>query len=383
MVKGFTLCLSLLLLVFAACNSDPDTHDSEQPPSDTAAQDSILLDESPQPYFIKKYQGTLDGIIPVEMVLVNWGDGYLSGRYWYVGKGKPIELNGELLDGSDFQIVEYVNDKETGVFDGSLNDPSLLVGTWSNPSKTRHLAFELREVPTPDSLSAWAGNWHLNEVWDKGTLLIGNVRPDSFDFALTIVRTSHTGAIDGQAAIRGNKAFFSQKEFDEKPCVLRFERMDGFIQLEQPSSNFACGFGARAYAGGIYERRNLIKKATLSAGMAEQDVFPNEALHDAFKSLVGDEMYELFAFNMQVVEKERIAGGLTVVTGAVPGLFRTNEAVIVYNAGGGIWAATLDTDATTNEMLVRYFTNDPAWAKKMPPSVQNWQEGFKDYRIVF
>ncbi len=374
---------SILFLGLVSCNSDPPSNIPEEIAPPAVLPDSVELEEAPQTYFIKKYEGTLNNSIPVEMVLINWGDGFLSGRYWYKDKGKPIELSGELIDDASFQIVEFSNNRETGVFAGSLANPSQLNGVWSNPAKSKNFNFELHEVPPPAEAAAWAGNWHLNEVWDNGTLMIGNVSKDSFDFALTIVRSSHTGTIEGRAAITGEKARFSRKEYEEKPCVLLFQLKEDLIELEQPSSNFACGFGARAYAGGKYERLNLIKKARLQVGTGEDDVFPSQILHDTFKALVGEEKYELFAFNMQVKEVEKQSQGLTIVTGAIPGLFRTNEAVIVFNKTGTIWAATLDMDQTTNELLVRYFTNDPASKQKLPPAIQSWQEGFKDYRVIY
>jgi hypothetical protein len=373
----------ILILGLASCNSDPAPSNSEVPPPVTARPDSLELEEAPQPYFLKKYEGTINGNLPVEMVLVNWGDGFLSGRYWYKDKGQPIELSGELAEDMNFQITEFSNNKETGTFAGALADPSYLSGAWTSASKSKNFTFELHEIPPPADVAAWADNWHLNEVWDNGTLMIGNVSQDSFDFALTIVRGSHTGAIEGRAVISGNKARFSRKEFEEKPCVLLFERIDDRIELKQPSSNFECGFGARAYAGGTYERRNLIKKASLAVGTGEGSVFPTQELHDAFKSLVGEKMYDLFAFNMQQTETEKKQNGRTSVTGAIPGLFRTNEAVIVFDKTGLIWAATLDVDETTNESLVRYFTNDPASKRQLPPEIQSWREGFKDYRLIY
>ena len=372
-----------LLLGLASCNSDPAPAITVTPPPPSELPDSIELEEAPQAYFLKKYEGTLNGAIRIEMVLVNWGDGFLSGRYWYKDKGKPIELTGELTDDTNFQIVEFSKNKETGAFAGTLADPSWLTGVWTNPSKTKNFTFDLSETPPPANVAAWAGNWHLNEIWDNGTLMIGNLSQDSFDFALTIVRSSHTGSIEGRAAISGNKARFNRKEFEDQPCVLVFELKDDLIEIEQPSTNFDCGFGARAYASGNYDRKNLIKKATLGVGTGEDAVFPSQVLHDTFKSLAGDEMYELFAFNMQEKEIEKKANGLTVVTGAIPGLFRTNDAVIVFDKKGVIWAATLDVDETTNESLVRYFTNDAASKRKLPPEIQSWREGFKDYRLIY
>lgn len=378
----WSILLCLLLLALAGCRNEPSSENAEPEPPAVTFPDSVELEEAPQPYFLKKYEGTINNKLPIEMVLINWGDGFISGRYWYKDKLKPIELSGELMDESGFQIVEYNGNKETGSFAGTLSDPAHLSGVWTNPARTKSMPFELHETTPPAEVAAWNGNWHLNEVWDNGTLMIGNVSQDTFDFALTVVRSSHTGSIEGRAAIQGNRANFTRKEFEEQPCILSFELNNGYIEVKQSSSNIACGFGARAYAGGKYEDLNLIKKARLAVGSGEGSVFPTQVLHDTFRILVGEDMYEQFAFNMQEKEIER-KGQLTIITGAVPGLYRTNEAVITFNNNGKIWAATLTVDETTNESLVRYFTNDPAARRKLPPEIKSWQEGFKDYRVIY
>lgn len=375
------LLLCVLSFVWA-CKNDSSSSGLDNGIENNLLSDSSAVSESPDPYFIKKYAGNIGGNLLIEMVLVNWGDGYLSGRYWYQGKKGVLELSGEVKEDNSFEIYESAQGKETGLFAGALTDPLMLTGTWSNPTKTKNLTFELHSLTTEATLPNWNGNWHLNAVWDDGRLLIGNVTKDSFDFAISIVRGSHTGTIEGQAALKGTRAFYKKKEFEDEPCVLEFIHQDSFVHVEQSSSNFACGFGARAYATGKYERKNRRETATLKVGTNDDAVFPTQALHDAFKKMVGDTYYEIFAFNMQAIQSTRDMSGKTVVTGYIPGLFGSNEAIIIFDQQGSFWAATLDYDEVNTETLVRYFTNDPSAKRRMPVDIENWREGFKDLRVV-
>ncbi|MBI5917219.1 MAG: hypothetical protein HY842_17750 [Bacteroidetes bacterium] len=382
MKKNLTPIFVLCLLYLAGCKNDPPPTSLPTPPP-LPALDSVELVTTPDPYFLKKYQGTLDGKLPVEMVLVNWGDGFLSGRYWYTAKNKPIELSGELKPDLSFEITEYSKGKENGKFLGTFFSPDSLTGTWTSANGKRTMPFGLGfSAPTEDELN-WAGNWHLNQVWDSGSLLIGNVSKDSFDFALSVVRGGHVGTIEARASRTGAKAVFKKKEFEDEPCELRFDLQPDHVQVEQPSSNLSCGFGARAYAGGRYERLHLVRNATLLVGTDEDAVFPTAALHDEFRKLVGDEIYKTFAFNMQIKERNVNKAGQTVIAGSVPGLFRSNEAIIVYGPGNKIWAATLDYVAGSEEPVLRYFTNDATSAGELNPDIEAWREGFKEYKVVF
>ncbi|MCB0519081.1 MAG: hypothetical protein KDD27_09085 [Saprospiraceae bacterium] len=375
--------------IWASCSSgdkNPNVTGSfeEVAMGDSSSADSV--GEIAGNYFIKRYDGKMDNQYPISMVLINWGDGFLSGRYWYQGKNKPISLSGELSDSLSFQIVESVDFKETGTFEGILEDKQHLAGTWHNPKRTKKMEFDLLEIQSTDTMG-WSGDWHLNEVWDQGLLLIGNVTADSFDFALSIVRSSHIGTIEGQASIKGNKAFFSLKDFEDEPCKMTFLKKEGYIMVDQGSSNFACGFGARANADGKYDRKNLVKKAELAVGTDEDAILPTKILHDSFLALVGRDAYALFAFNMQLTERSKNLApeklDAWVVKGYVSGLVGSNEAIIMYDKQGKIWAATLDFDKTNNESLVRYFTNDPLYSTRLPLTIEEWRAGFKGYRVVF
>ncbi len=376
-----TICLlALASLWLAGCKNDPP-QPIEPPP--LPPLDSVEVVNTPDPYFLKKYKGNIDGKYDIEMVLVNWGDGFLSGRYWYATKNKPLELSGELKEDKSYEIAEFMDGKVGAKFMGDLKNTDTLTGNWASADGKRNRPFTLVSSPSANDEGKWTGNWHLNQVWDGGWLMIGNVTADAFDFALSVVRGSHVGTLDGKAQRTGDKAIFKQKTYEEKPCELHFTNMGDHVLIDQVSDNLACGFGARAHAAGRFEKVKLIRKSLLSVGNREDDVFPSQALHDDFRRLVGDAMYETFAFNMQVKERSTNKLGQTVVTGAVPGLFTTNEAIIIFDQQGKIWATTLDFKEGSEEPYLHSFTNDAASKGKLHPDVEAWRERFKPYRVEF
>jgi len=338
---------------------------------------------------MKDYEGSIDGKFPIRLHLVNWGTGSLSGNYWYKKVGKKIELYGEFINGSNtaFNIKEYAQDKHTGTFEGKFENADKISGTWSDPKSTKKRSFVANAVKTAADNSGWSGTWHLNDVWDSGTLLIGNVRKDSADFAISVFRGGHMGEVEGTAVRKGNQLIFNQHilavEDPASKCAMTLTLKGDYVQIEQTSSGWECGFGMRAYAGGKFEKRKLSLKPTIKYGAEE--VFANKAQHDGFYALVGAKMYEKFAYNLQGFEKqEQVAGDgfkATVVTGAAIGMYMTNEAIIMYDGRGKYWAATLDF--VGEQGLVRYFSNDDKWKKKMPPTIEKWRERFSEYEVSF
>jgi hypothetical protein len=383
--------LRILILTFTAANLAWLTGCQEQQPASrtdrlpASPADSIPLSADSASPFLMKYQGYLTDQMPVELVLINWGDGFMSGRYSRQGENKQYALAGELSSNLTFKVTSYDGQLETGILSGVLTDTDTLRGLFTSlPSQDRQ-AFELLSSrPEDPVLSAWQGNWHLDEIWDHGVLMIGNASADSLDFALTFARNSHTGTIEGRAALSGNKAFFSKAEFEVQPCQLMFHLAAGkHIVLEQSSSNFECGFGAGAFAGGIYMRQKTNRKATLPVGTSESSVFPTKELHDRFSALTGESLYASFAFNMRQVALKKTAGDRTLVSGSVPGLERSNEAIIMFDKNGTIWAATLFQEEGNPNISLLYVTNDSAAPKRIPPDFQFWMEGFADYPIVY
>lgn len=320
-------------------------------------------------------------------MLIKWDDGYMSGRYWDTKTQKSYELNGEAIEGNKFQLFEGSFGKETGIFEGQLIDSSIFQGTWKSISGKSQLPFEFRESFSAEDTVGWSGNWYFNDVWDNGILMIGNLNENKFDFALSITRGGHQGSIQGIAKVKNRTATFSTTEFDNTPCQLDFIFKNDHIELVQNSSNFSCGFGARAFAGGKYNKIYQAQKAFLSYGIGPENVFPDLQTHDAFLKMVGQEAYHLFAFNMLQTQveitdpKDKLEA--TAISGFIPGSISTNEAIIMYDKRFHFWAATLLHDHKTGELVILYFTNDKTYKEKMPHTFETWRASFPDLRVIF
>lgn len=389
-MKYFTNIFILTLIFFAIACSDnvpmvADGDMSAAPIVVTNKQiDSTKIKE--EKAFIARYEGAINNEFAIGMTLINWGDGSLSGNYFYNSVGKTIELNGRIKDSGFFRMQEYDDDKMTGLFKGTLVMQDKIQGEWQNRDSTRIYPFELNRVIDTLSDRGWAGSWYLNDIWDGGQLIIGNVGEETFDFALSVVRSNHIAVIDGTATIDGKKAFFQQKKGIDEACQLTFEQLKGTILLEQNSSTAACDFGMRAYVGAVYEPEQKEIIPQLNYGN-EGEIFENKKLHDAFKKAVGDVNYEIFAFNMQMVEKQekhpKDAFEAEAKSGIVAGNPSYYEAIILNNRRGDFWAATIDIEGEKEKEVVRYFTNVAEYRQKLPYTIDVWRKNFSHYPVIF
>ena len=333
--------------------------------------------------FIKTYKGKV-GKYPIVMKLTNWQDGTLSGSYYYTKVKKPINVHGDFTGNLTFEIEEMVKGEKTGTFIGAFKkNNGIISGVWKAPAGARELPFQVEEIVSPFDMHQWTGDWHLNGVWDHGTLIIGNVGKDSFELALQFFRSGHVGYLEGKARYNGTKAYYSQQDYDDEACELVLEKKEDSIELEQNSSNMACGFGMRAYAGGTYDSESKEVKATLAYGH-EEDPFTTKKQHDAFLNLVGQDYYDLFAFNMQIHGKvdNKDPFEAKVVTGSVVGMMASNEAIIMTDRKRYIWAATIDF--VGDSPVIRYFTNHPKYKEMPPRSIEEWRGTFPPhYRVIY
>ncbi len=373
------LYLSLFTFLLQACTTTPD-----KPPNSNT--NDLFPQLSLADYFMKKYEGTIGDDLPIVLTLINWGDGNLSG--WYTSKKdkKRIVLDGLVNLDESIVVDGYKEDQENGRFKASALDLRQIRGQWRNADSTTVTDFELIETPIVDE-KGWTGTWHLNEVWDSGLLILGNVdeKAGTLDFGLDIFRNAHAGIIEGTALIKGNKATFKARYDGEEGCELVFVLKEDYIELEQNSSPWACGFGMRAYAGGKYESNKRTVKPDISYGNEEDAAFLNKAQHDAFKALTGDNYYETFAFNMQYYERTALeepidSANSFLLKGWVYGMMSSNKTLILFDESNLFWAAT--TDVEEGNDVIRFFTNTEEEEDNWPEAIKDWKKEKRNYQFI-
>jgi hypothetical protein len=332
------------------------------------------------------------GEYEIFMLMANWGNGYLHGRHDYIKYGVPLDFYGALEGDGSFKLTETRNKTENAWFEGQF-EGHVIKGTWWNVDRTFSMPFSMREHRSTIDTLGWTGVWHLNEVWHTGKLIIGDATGTQFDFLLLINSNNNKGEIYGTAdVLSANRAVFDARiisDFPEK-CKLVFFRTGDYVKVEQHCFPFLCGFERIAYADGNYFDVPREKEAELPYGNQEDAIFKSKVDLDAFIELVGEKNYRIFAYTMQKTQRVEVIDTknnavATAIDGGLKGLQGQREAIIMKDASGNIWAATIIVNADIEEDRgkLHYFTNVEKMKSGLPKHLEEWRKRFGDIELVF
>ena len=312
----------------------------------------------------------------------------ISGSYFYEKDKTPISLKGTMDGSGHFEIQEFdAQGKVTGTFRGK--DTSIfekrfwphvgegLEGDWTKPGSDKKLPFALQVDPVyhHGKSSGWAGEWNYTKStqFDSSSITIGNEQPGSFDFTMGGGSGAHPCQLEGTAQISGTKASWTDSETG---CKVTITLKAGKLALKTTEQcNGFCGMGAQFYNGEY--RHGPVKRKEMD--LVDLGVL-KKAQQKELQRLSGKD-YHLFVNSFQLTSEEEDLDGMGIkgTSGAVRGLFTYMEAIVLYRPDGKIWAAAIDSEDDT----VKYFTNDPAYAGKLPKTIDKWRERFADKKVLF
>jgi hypothetical protein len=323
--------------------------------------------------------GTINGASRFHMRLTV-AQGKATGSYTYDAHGTEIPLRGTL--GQDGTLaLEELNRSGTAAaaFEGKRDDSGAIAGTWTRVGRTVGLPFAAdvdRSVEPPrDVAAAWDGVWTFvkSTQYDECDLTISKATAQSLDFDLNSRSGGTTGEITDTAQVAGTNAAWKDTE---SGCSVRLAlRSDAIeVKTEGDCSGFA-GMGV-TFADGEYRRGQSAHQLTLVDSGALRDAAEERAL----ARLTGAD-YALFlaSFQMGSEGKDLDGFGAKVESGGVRGLFTTTEGIVMSAPGGKMWAAVIDPDGDE----VKYYTTEPAWARKLPKTIEEWRSRFADKKVVF
>ncbi len=343
-------------------------------------------------YFIKRYVGFLgnDNSIPLDLLLVNWGNGRLSGQTYYPNHYGILPFEGTLAKDGSFELKELKQNKLNATFIGKMHSRDNLSGNWWNIDRSKNMSFHYTESVPAYDYDHWTGVWHLNDPWDTAMLIIGGVTETDIQFAMNIYINGYREQFYGTANLRGQRAVLDELFFPiyRENCKLVFYRRDREIYLEQESFPFLCDLGINCWTTGVYQDIYTGKTARIDF-IGKDSVFKDRATYDLFYKMVGEENLSKFAYNMERLERAslwdkdyREIG--SIWKGRVRGFHREKEGIIVYNDQKEMWAATTSPpDSFGAPMSVHYFTNTKKWKRKLPEVINEWLKDFVNCRVVF
>ena len=234
----------------------------------------------------------------------------------------------------------------------------------------------------------WNGEWNVSSSFEPARLTIKTLSGNKFKFHLDASNGANVGEISGVAKIKGNKAFFDDRESTAKDapkegCLLTFTNKGASIEVKQ---NEKCTHyaGNAVYFEGDYTKGKAQK---LNDNFVKRKVFPNIKLDQKFKLLTGKD-YQNFLDSFQLISPEEDLDGLgaTGFSACVRGICPYYAGIIMFDAKGNLWAAVIFID-DKNKTFVNYYTNVSAWTDKMPKTLENWVDDKRsandDLTVIF
>ena len=338
------------------------------------------------------FSGMVDGRLAIRMRLEIVA-GRITGSYYYEKYKVPIALGGTLDENRQLRLEERGADgKVTGTFSGHFVSDNRVEGRWVAANGRKAFSFVLVRAGDNNSQPAskpsaavsagnWSGTWTREDKtgFDGGDVTIKEATSKSFDFDISVANGAHTGEIEGQASMNGEKARFAEKHEGggggTHECIVDFVLRSKAIEI---STNGDCrGYGGEGVVfEGIYLREKpqaaeLTLRRLDDAWTAEND--------RVFAQLTGKD-YKTFADTCQMVGAvdDLDHFGAKARACAVRGLYTYMESIIMTTASGKIYAAVIDAEGD-----VLYFTNDPRYTGTLPKTIDHWRERFREKPVVY
>jgi len=222
----------------------------------------------------------------------------------------------------------------------------------------------------------WLGTWSYTKPFSGASLEVTGINVDSIEFSLNASSGGNSGELSGNAKVKGNFAEFINIEYDDT-CEMDFELKEDSIIINQKKG--MCGAGMGVIYDGIYYDSNLsLAKPDTSITLASLEILKDKKEEEVFKNLVRED-YDLFLESSQLSSDDSDMDnfGARVHSSGVRGLFTLQENIIMINDKSKIWAAVI------NDSCVDYYTNDDAYIKKLPKTIENWRMNFLEKKIIY
>jgi hypothetical protein len=241
----------------------------------------------------------------------------------------------------------------------------------------------LTEFNAPDKSAAgkkyiWAGTWKYNSRYSPVTIKIKMLSATRFKFDLDAMTGANMGGTSGTARIKGNKAYFDDrlstaKDADKFGCELLFIHRATSIELKETQECYKYNGAGVTFAREEFLRGN---PPLLERSFVEREVFGSLVTDRKFKTLVGPKTYEHFLNDFQQFSEGDKNEDLRarVFTGCVRGICPWENAIIMFDDKDHFWAALVFLFGEPGQGEIRYYTNDPLWATKLPAPVESWRE---------
>lgn len=240
--------------------------------------------------------------------------------------------------------------------------------------KTDELRIPVK-IPNYGQYDSLKGEWSLVDDYGGSDLNILDMKNNQLKFEINASSGGHANGFEGTTAkIKNNEAVYVDEDTN---CRINFvlDKKDTITVYESSECNLN-----NVSIEGDYKKGKLpVPEQKSLSELTNGEI--SEERDEAIRNLVGED-YGIFVTNTQqyVVDGEEDVDGFgsTVITTAVQGLYKYNEAIYMLSTSGDLFLATI-----VDGEKVRFYTDNELYQDELPLTIQNWMSRFSDYPVEY
>jgi hypothetical protein len=210
-------------------------------------------------------------------------------------------------------------------------------------------------------------------------LVITKPTSHNFDFSLLASAGANTGELKGKATITGSdRAHWRSSDPEFRNCALDFVRVLNRLNLGGHTDEISCGAGTGVDFSGTYVVSD--KDPNIVPDLVALNVVPTPAMDIAIRELLGKDYGTMVRAANIISEGDNLdSNGAMVVNMSVRGTACLQDAVLMYDVKGHLWAAVFESlPSPPNMVEMRYYTNVPGDKNAMPRTIAAQREACQD-----
>ncbi|MEJ4045599.1 lysozyme inhibitor LprI family protein [Erwinia sp. SLM-02] len=230
----------------------------------------------------------------------------------------------------------------------------------------------------PDTFD-WQGVWWNTTAThgNGGKILVHSAVDWGFQMDATVWGGVYSSILSGRVNEFYGVGYTNEIVWGGHCAIIMVPRADGKLEVRSDSSG-SCDMllpGEMAIDG-VYVKAASDPRPP--ATLLTLGIFPNKAIDDRFRELVGDDYQQyLDTATSFVYNQDEDSLGATVVTLWVKGMANRQSAMIMFTPEGKIWALRVEPGKNNKGIQLHYVTTEKE-KTIMPKTLANWRSRFTD-----
>lgn len=256
MIKHLFYMAFMTIVLFSCKEQTSQSSESQNLSTNQTQTEEVSNEPKIKVDFVKTFEGQINNKYDIVMKLIS-NNGQIKGNYFYKSKGDALAIAGEIEESGNVILNEFdKNGNQTGLFNGILINENKIEGKWNKPDGSNKLDFYvlasnsnyetlLNEIAKKNKLDisgTYESPYNDGGV-SSGTVVINNVKSNSFDFEISTAHQSGCNGIAEGTATLDENGDGKWSGSDCESIIFKFD--DNSLTVEETNCELhgmRCGF---------------------------------------------------------------------------------------------------------------------------------------------